>query len=73
MSHSQDTPCSCEHCQMLDVMWGDPLLNKWGREFVERVAEHGWYRNYSDKEKRKIEELFWQQRRKYVSQNPCGA
>lgn len=73
MSHSRETACSCEHCQMLDAMYGDPLLNDWGHEFVESVARQGWDHDYTDKQKAKIEELYEQQRSRYVRREPTAA
>ena len=59
--------CSCEHCQMIDVIFGDPLLNAWEKEFIDSVARQGWLRDYSEKQKACIQKIYTTQRHKYVS------
>lgn len=66
-SHIIDKICCCKHCQMIDVMFGDPLLNKWEKEFLESVARQGWQRDYSPKQKAVIEKTYAKQRRKWVA------
>lgn len=61
--HKIDIPCNCVYCTMIDVMWGDPLLNDWEKKFVESVARQGGERNYSDKQKAKIKDVFKRMRK----------
>lgn len=65
MIHILDKVCSCEYCQMIDVIFGDPLLNKWERDFIESVVNFGWHKDYSEKQKSVIKKIFTNQRRKY--------
>jgi len=67
MKHVIDKACSCNYCTMIDVMWGDPKLNRWERRFVHSVARYGWISDYSNKQKACIEKIFNRQRRIY-----CG-
>jgi len=65
MNHIADKICSCEYCQMIDVIFGDPLLNKWEKDFIDSVASFGWHKDYSDKQKAVIKKIFVNQRQKY--------
>jgi len=51
---------------MLDVMYGDPLLNAWEKEFVKSAASQGWYKDYSPKQKAVIKRIFDRQTKKYT-------
>ena len=64
--HIQDKVCSCRYCTMLDVMYGDPLLNAWEKEFVKSAASQGWYKDYSPKQKAVIKRIFDRQTKKYT-------
>lgn len=67
MKHIADKVCSCEYCQMLDCMFGDPQLTKWEKEFINSVSRQGWYReDYSDKEKVVIKRIFRVQKDLYT-------
>jgi len=66
VKHLIDKTCSCKYCQMIDVMFGDPLLNRWEKDFVESVALFGWHADYTSKQKNVVKKLFEKQRRKYV-------
>lgn len=65
MKHLIDKACSCKYCTMIDIMWGDPALSKWGRGFIKSVARWGWEFNYSPAQKKKIIEVFKEQLKKY--------
>ena len=67
-NHIMAAVCSCEYCQMIDVIFGDPLLNAWEKRFIGSVASQGWHRDYSDKQKACIEKIYRAQRQKYVNQ-----
>ncbi len=67
MKHIADKVCSCEYCQMIDVIFGDPLLNKWEKDFIESVMYYGWQKDYSDKQKAVIKKIYIKQRRKYCA------
>lgn len=67
MEHLSDNVCSCEFCQMIDVMFGDPLLNAWEKDFVESVASFGWHKDYTPKQKAVIKRLFEKQKKKYAA------
>jgi len=67
MKHSVNTVCSCEYCQMIDVMWGDPALNLWESKFVASVARFGWLADYSEKQKACIVRIFRHQKKLYES------
>jgi len=67
MEHLIDTICSCPYCTMLDVMFGDPLLNSWEWKFVESVTSFGWHFDYTPKQKAVIKRLFSQQGQRYAS------
>lgn len=69
MKHIADKVCSCDYCTMIDVMFGDPLLNAWERHFIASVASYGWRDDYSLKQKAVIQRLFHTQRRKYAVAN----
>ncbi len=58
MEHLVDAKCSCEYCQMVDCLYGDPLLSKWEASFVENIAEWGWRADYTDKQKKTIKRIF---------------
>lgn len=67
MSHIADKACSCEYCQKIDVIFGDPLLNSWEKRFIESVAEQGWHNeDYSPKQKAVIDKIYATQRKKYA-------
>ena len=65
MKHLITEGCDCEFCQMIDCMYGDPLLSDWEKEFVNSVCEYGWKFNYTVKQKNIIRKIFNQQQRKY--------
>lgn len=65
--HISDEVCSCEYCQMIDCIYGDPKLNKWERDFIDSAARQGWQRDYSPKQKAVIKKIFINQKRKYVN------
>lgn len=65
LDHIADEVCSCRYCQMIDVMFGDPKLNRWEREFIQSVIFQGWQKDYSPKQKAVIEKTFQKQRAKY--------
>lgn len=69
MKHIIDKVCSCEICEKLDIMYGDPKLSKWERKFVISVGEQGWLRNYSKKQIRKTRQIFEKQRARYSREN----
>ncbi len=56
--HISDKVCSCEYCTKIDIMYGDPLLTLWEKDFLESVADQGWQRDYSDKQKAVIDKVF---------------
>lgn len=64
--HLTDSICNCEYCQMIDVMYGDPLLSKWERDFIESVASFGWRKDYTPKQKAVIKKTFAKQKHKYI-------
>ncbi len=66
IKHIIDKVCSCEYCQMIDVIFGDPKLNSWEKKFIDSVAEQGWQREYSPKQKAVIRKIYKTQRAKYV-------
>lgn len=66
-NHITDKVCSCEYCQMIDVIFGDPLLNKWEKEFIDSVSQQGWQRDYSLKQKVVIKKIFTTQRKRYLT------
>lgn len=68
MKHVIEKVCSCEYCQMIDVMWGDPRLNPWEAKFVASVARFGWRADYSDKQKACIKKIFKRQRLLYENE-----
>jgi len=65
MKHVINETCSCLYCTMIDIMSGDPELNKWAKEFVVSVAQQGWQKEYSEKQKAVIKKLFQEQKTKY--------
>ena len=67
MAHIADKICSCEYCQMVDVIFGDPLLSAWEKKFIDSVAEQGWQRDYSPKQKAVIKKIYKTQRKKYLT------
>lgn len=67
MKHLIDKTCSCLYCQMIDIMFGDPLLGSWEKNFIDSVARQGWQKEYSPKQKAVIERLFKHQKRKHTS------
>lgn len=69
MTHIADKICSCEYCQMIDVIFGDPKLNAWEKKFIDSVAYQGWEHDYSDKQKVVIKRIYRTQRKKYVDDN----
>lgn len=66
MEHLIDKICSCKYCQMIDVIFGDPLLNAWEKKFINSVAEQGWHKDYTPKQKVIIERIFKVQKKRYV-------
>lgn len=56
-NHTADKVCSCPHCILIDVIFGDPLLTPWEREFINSVEELGWEHDYSPKQKAVIEKI----------------
>ena len=64
-THIIDKVCSCEHCTMLDIMWGDPLLSDWESKFIKDVARKGWIWDYTPKQKSKIRLIFLKQKVRY--------
>lgn len=67
MLHIADKVCSCEYCQKIDVVFGDPLLGFWEKRFIESVTEQGWHnRDYSPKQKAVIDKIYAEQWKKYV-------
>ncbi len=69
MAHLIDKVCSCMHCLMIDIMWGDPLLTPWEYNFVKSVASFGWRNEYSPKQKAVIQKIFRKQRQIYTHPN----
>lgn len=68
VTHIADKICRCEYCLMIDVIYGDPLLSEWERNFIDSVARQGWHRDdYSEKQKAVIKRIFKRQRHKYGS------
>ena len=70
--HITDKVCSCKFCTMLDVMFGDPKLNSWERDFINSVIFQGWEKDYSPKQKAVIEKTFLKQRKKWLNTKPNG-
>ena len=58
MDHDPERACSCEICQRLDVMYGDPKLTAWERRFVASVAEWGGRGWYTERQKVVVLEVF---------------
>lgn len=56
--HETATPCNCTDCQMIDILWGDPLLNPWEKRFIDNLSHFGWHTNYTDKQQSKLSEVF---------------
>lgn len=67
MKHIIDKTCSCLHCTMLDIMFGDPTLSPWEKRFIKSVSEFGWLDNYTPKQISVIEKIFKKQKRKYTA------
>lgn len=65
MGHLADKVCSCLHCQMLDIMFGDPLLNNWEKKFIDSLIQWGWKFNYTPRQKTTIRHLFAKMKAKY--------
>lgn len=63
MEHLIDKACSCDICQKIDVMWGDPRLSKWETDFIDSVADFGWHNNYTEKQIAKINQIFKKQKK----------
>lgn len=51
---------------MLDVMFGDPLLDEWEHRFVLSCSRQGWHKDYSLKQRVIIEKIFNAQSQKYL-------
>ena len=64
--HIADKLCSCRFCTMIDVMFGDPLLNEWEKKFIESVARQGWLYDYTPKQKTKLLKIFHRQWARYA-------
>jgi len=64
-NHIADKVCSCECCQKIDVIFGDPLLNEWEKVFIDSVAKQGWQKEYSTRQKTVIDRIYKNQRNKY--------
>ncbi len=69
MEHIADKICSCEYCLKLDIMFGDPLLPQWEKDFIDSVARQGWQRDYSPKQKAVINKVFKKQYKIYCNSN----
>lgn len=70
IEHDADKVCDCKYCLMITIMYGDPKLNSWEDEFVTSVSEAGWQGDYTDKQKKKIEQIFDKQRKLYMAMVP---
>lgn len=55
--HVSDKVCSCHYCTCIDIVFGDPLLTPWERNFIDSVARQGWERDYSIKQKAVIDKI----------------
>lgn len=55
--HTQDRICRCKNCVLIDCLIGDPLLNNWEKEFIESISRQGWYKDYSEKQVCKLEQI----------------
>jgi len=47
---------------MLDIMFGDPTLSDWAKDFIASVSRQGWLKDYSPKQKYWIKTIFNRQR-----------
>lgn len=64
--HIIDKICSCKHCQMIDIMFGDPTLSPWESKFIESLCRYGWLTNYTPKQKTCLEKLFDKQIKRWA-------
>lgn len=48
---------------MIDVVWGDPLLNDWERRFTDSLANFGWRSDYTNRQASKLEQIYTRLRR----------
>jgi len=55
--HVAELPCSCFYCQLIDIVFDDPLLNPWERRFIFHLSGWGWERDYTEKQKAKLVEV----------------
>lgn len=56
--HIKDKVCKCRNCTMIDCLWGDPLLNRWEKRFIESMARYGWLDNYTYKQIAKLKQIW---------------
>lgn len=56
--HITNKICRCENCQMIDCLWGDPLLNAWEADFVGNLSGYGWIANYTEKQIAKLRQIW---------------